>query len=45
MLRNPTAHAPRIQWAVTKEDTEGLLSLVSLIHRRLDASHIVAPDS
>lgn len=38
MFRNPTAHAPRIHWSMTKEDAEDLLSLVSLIHRRLDAA-------
>jgi len=40
MFRNPTAHAPRIHWSMTKDDAEDLLSLVSLVHRRLDASHI-----
>lgn len=38
MFRNPTAHAPRIHWPMAKSDAEDLLSLVSLIHRRLDAS-------
>lgn len=41
MFRNPTAHEPRIRWAMTKEDAEDLLSLVSLIHRRLDAARRV----
>ena len=40
MFRNPTAHAPRVQWEMTREDAEDLLSLVSLIHRRLDAAHM-----
>jgi uncharacterized protein (TIGR02391 family) len=40
MFRNTTAHAPRIHWPMTKYDAEDLLSLVSLIHRRIDASHI-----
>jgi uncharacterized protein (TIGR02391 family) len=40
MFRNTTAHAPRIHWPMTKDDAEDLLSLVSLIHRRLDASHM-----
>ncbi len=40
MFRNPTAHEARIHWSISKEDAEDLLSLVSLIHRRLDASHI-----
>jgi uncharacterized protein (TIGR02391 family) len=40
MFRNPTAHEARINWQMTKEDAEDLLSLVSLIHRRLDGSHM-----
>jgi len=39
MFRNPTAHKARILWAITKDDAEDLLSLASLIHRRLDAAH------
>ena len=38
MFRNPTAHEAHILWAMTKEDAEDLLSLASLIHRRLDAA-------
>lgn len=36
MFRNPTAHAPRIDWQMSKDDAEDLFSLLSLIHRRLD---------
>jgi hypothetical protein len=32
------AHEARINWPMTKEDAEDLFSLVSLIHRRLDAA-------
>jgi uncharacterized protein (TIGR02391 family) len=39
MFRNTTAHEARINWPMTKDDAEDLLSLVSLIHRRLDAAH------
>lgn len=35
-FRNTTAHAPRITWAVTEEDALDMLSLASLLHRRLD---------
>lgn len=42
MFRNPTAHAPRATWAMSREDAEDLLTLVSLIHRRLDAAHMPA---
>jgi uncharacterized protein (TIGR02391 family) len=38
MFRNPTAHEARVLWAMSKEDAEDLLSLASLIHRRLDAT-------
>jgi len=36
MYRNPTAHAPKISWCMTEQDALDLLTLVSLIHRRLD---------
>lgn len=36
MFRNTTAHEARIHWTMSKEDAEDLLSMVSLIHRRLD---------
>lgn len=38
MFRNTTAHEARILWAMNKSDAEDLLSLVSLIHRRLDSA-------
>lgn len=38
MFRNTTAHQARIQWTMSKSDAEDLLSLVSLIHRRLDSA-------
>lgn len=34
-FRNPTAHAPRKDWEMKKEDAD-LLSLLSFIHRRID---------
>lgn len=40
MFRNPTAHAPRISWSMKKADAEDLLSLASLVHRRLDEAHM-----
>jgi uncharacterized protein (TIGR02391 family) len=40
MFRNPTAHAPRLVWKMSKEDAEDLFVLVSLIHRRLDSSNM-----
>ena len=38
MFRNVTAHEARILWVMDREDAEDLLSLASLIHRRLDAA-------
>jgi len=35
-FRNPTAHAPRIHWPISEQDALDVLTLVSLIHRRLD---------
>lgn len=40
MFRNPTAHEARIQWMMSKEDAQDLLTIVSLIHRRLDKAHM-----
>ena len=40
MFRNTTAHAPRITWAVNKDDAEEVFNLLSLIHKRLDAGHM-----
>lgn len=40
MFRNPTAHEARIRWVMAKKDAEDLLTIVSLIHRRLDAAHM-----
>ncbi|MBL8688016.1 MAG: TIGR02391 family protein [Rhodospirillaceae bacterium] len=38
MFRNTLAHAPKVTWEVSKRDAEDILSLVSMIHRRLDAA-------
>lgn len=40
MFRNPTAHAPKISWAVNREDAEEVFTLLSLIHKRIDASNM-----
>lgn len=37
-FRNTTAHAPKITWNIEEQDALDILSLVSLIHRRLDTS-------
>lgn len=35
-FRNPPAHAPKIYWPIDEQDALDILSLVSLIHRKLD---------
>jgi hypothetical protein len=35
-FRNPTAHEPKIYWPINEQDALDLLSLISLLHRRLD---------
>lgn len=37
-FRNPTAHEPKERWSVSEEDALDLLSILSLLHRRLDAA-------
>lgn len=37
-FRNPTAHHPRISWPISEADALDILSLVSLVYRRLDAA-------
>ena len=36
MFSNPTAHEPRIHRNVTRDEAEDFLTIVSLVHRRLD---------
>ena len=35
-FRNPTAHAPKISWVVNERDVLEALTLLSMLHRRLD---------
>ena len=37
-FRNPTAHAEKIYWPITEQDAMDILSLVSLVHRKLDSA-------
>lgn len=37
-FRNVTGHAPKITWPISGQDALDLLSLVSYIHRRIDAA-------
>ncbi len=37
-FRNPTAHAPKVRWAVKREEALDLLTLASMLHRRIDSA-------
>jgi len=38
VFRNTTAHAPKIHWPINEQDALDVLTLASLIHRRLDST-------
>jgi uncharacterized protein (TIGR02391 family) len=40
MFRITTAHAPKINWAVNREDAEEVFTLLSMIHKRIDAARM-----
>lgn len=40
-FRNPTAHEARIYWPIDEQDALDILSLVSLVHRKLDGARRV----
>jgi len=35
-FRNPTAHAPKVLWATSRSEALDMLTLTSMLHRRLD---------
>ena len=41
MFRNVTAHAPKIKWAINKNDALDALMVISYAHKRLDEAHKV----
>lgn len=43
VFRNPTAHAPKIHWNVSEDDALDMLTLASLLHRRLDTAVTTSP--
>lgn len=40
-FRNPTAHAPRLVWATSRAEALDMLTLASMLHRRLDSAIIM----
>lgn len=41
VVRNPTAHAEKIYWDVGEQDALDILSMISLVHRKLDQARKV----
>lgn len=41
MFRNPISHEARINWPMTQRDAEDIMSMISLLHRRLDSATLV----
>jgi uncharacterized protein (TIGR02391 family) len=39
-FRNTTAHTPKIKWPITEDDALDMMTLASMIHRRLDKAHV-----
>jgi hypothetical protein len=37
-VRNPTAHSPKILWAMPEQDALDVLAIVSYLHRKLDTA-------
>lgn len=37
-IRNPTAHAPKITWAMPEQDAIDMFALISYLHRKLDTA-------
>lgn len=35
-IRNPLAHDPKVEWDVTEQDALDILTMISLVHRKLD---------
>lgn len=42
-VRNPLAHSPRIEWDMSEQDALDILTMVSLIHRKLDKARRIGP--
>ena len=44
-IRNPLAHDPRIEWDMNEQDTLDILTMISLVHRKLDKAYRHKPSS
>ncbi len=39
-FRNPAARAPKVDWATSRSDALDMLTLASMLHRRLDEADV-----
>jgi len=42
-IRNPTAHNPKVEWEMSGQDGLDILTMASLVHRKLDKAHRAKP--
>jgi uncharacterized protein (TIGR02391 family) len=42
-IRNPLAHDPKVEWEMTEQDALDILTMISLVHRKLDQAHRLRP--
>jgi uncharacterized protein (TIGR02391 family) len=42
-IRNPLAHDPKVEWDMTEQDTLDILTMISLVHRKLDQAYRFRP--
>ena len=40
-IRNPIAHNPKIEWEMSEEDALDILTMASLVHRKLDRARVI----
>lgn len=45
MVRNPLAHTPKVAWPMPEPDALDILTLVSLVHRKLDGAVKLPPSA
>jgi uncharacterized protein (TIGR02391 family) len=42
-IRNPLAHNPKAEWDMTEQDALDILTMISLVHRKLDQAYRLRP--
>jgi len=42
-IRNPLAHDPKVDWEMTEQDALDILTMISLVHRKLDQAYRYRP--